>query len=304
MKAFEVAIERGTQKGFSDPRSQEVLIRAMGEAARGSILSGTDGLQGVSAFLTGGAHGDVTTSQAEARSGVLKGLDHLSANNQFFSQVNVASAKGRLGASGSNMQLAGLAGASETELLAGGQQFDDLGIDKKTRMAAFKDRIHSKVAAFSNMDPELKKALEDANGDLSQVDSKLIRRTLRRTKTFGSDEAASAATEMFKSVDSLGDMTSAGSGKKLKQYTDGLAIMSISTEERTKAALIGKEVADAMMKIYKEMDVEKMVKKQAEDEKEGKNFDFRAGKMFVVEIIKSIDATDKTPQHGREPTTK
>ena len=298
IKAMERAVERGVAKGFVDPRTQEELIGTIGRAASGAILNGTQGLERVSAFLTAGGSGSMSVASAQARSGVLAGLDSLG-NNPFFSGVNVASAKGILGGKASPLSLMGLSGSTMTELLTGGQKFDDLGISESQRMRAAKDRINSTVGAFANLDPETSAALKANGGDASKLDKKLLRRVLRETKTFGSDQAADAAVSMFGDFGSVMDMSNVG-GARMKQYTDGLAAASISMEERTKAELIGKEVAKAMSDIYKHLDPVEMVKKMKKDEEEQKNYNFAAGRMFVVQIVKSVDAMTAQPAGARD----
>lgn len=288
MKAMERAVERGVAKGFTDPRTQEELIGTIGKAASGTILSGTQGLERVSAFLTAGGSGNMTVTQAQARAGVLQGLDNLGASNPFFQGVNVASSKRFLGAGASPLALMGLSGASTTELLTGGQRFDDLGITQGQRMGAFKDRIGSVIGAYANLDPEVAQAVKAAGGDYSKIDKKLIRRVLRETKTFGTDQAASAAADMFSDLGSVTDLTGV-KGSKLKQYTDGLAAASISMEERTKAELIGKEVAKAMGEMYKNIDPVKLVQQMREEEEKGKNYDFSSGRMLIVQVVRQLN---------------
>jgi len=302
MQLFERAIERGTTKGFTDSRVQEELVTAIAQGAHGMILGdGGKGLERFSSFLTGGgAPGDKSVADISARKQAMNAFESMNGNG-FFQGVNVASAKNILGKDANARQLMAFSGAGDTELLTGSKRLDAAGVNEDMRLKGFHARIQSKISAYASTDPELAAQLKRSGGDLSKVDGGKMFSVRRNLRGFNTDQSAQAAADM---VQGMGDMSNLSNvkGKRLKSTVDGLAVAAISTEETAKMKILGKEVAEEMAKTFAAIDKKKsdeLIEGIQKGEQDGKNFDLKEGKMFVVRLISSVNAADILPAGAR-----
>jgi hypothetical protein len=297
MQALERAVERGTSKGFTDPRVKEEIIGAMGRAAAGAIISSTTGVERLGAFLTAGGSGDMSLAQTQGRVAALAGLDGLSSGNAFFQGVNIASAKGVLGPGASPLALMALGGATESQLLTGGRAFDVHGISESQRLEQLRASVGSKAQAYMNLlSPEEQARYQ--SGGFSALGADSTFKLLRSMKSFGNDQTAQGLAEIITG----GDLGALGgtSGKRLKQFADGLAVASISMEEQTKARLMGEEMAKHVMQLFKQFTPGKMLEQIAEFQKQQDEFDFSKGKVFAVKVLKELNEQPPTPQNPRK----
>lgn len=292
MQAFERAVERGTQKGFTDPRTQEELVSAMGQAARGKRLEDTEGLELLAQVLSGGGSKNkpLTVAEAEGRRGAMDHVAGLFENNTFYQGVSIASAKQIMAGKG-DTNLAHqmvLSSANPYELLTGSQRLSDANVSKQERWSQLNEQMGSVVRSRMAVDSDARKELDDVGGDLS----KLSKKTLRSVFQLGmgvNDEQAEGFAEMFKS---LGDGTlTEAKAKRLKQHGDAAAFGSIRMQELT-ADQLTKVFSDALEKHFKAVkpeDIERMIKDAKKDEDDGKNLDVKSGRMYIVRVLNAID---------------
>lgn len=300
LEGIQNAVARGTTQGFTDPRAQQELVSAMGAAASGSRLSGTEGLQSVAQYMSNGAE-HITVAGAQARGQVMQSANTLYASNPFYQGIGVASARHQLGDGANPGAMLAMAGATTTDLVKGGQAFDDYGITKSQRLGSFRDRISGIVKGNASTDPEVMAALKNNGGDVSKLPLPMLRRVLQNTQAFGgSDEMANAAAHMFHDTSGIGDLSKVSSNK-LKSFGDAAAFASISAEERAKAVLVGEEVAKGLGKWFKDLTPEKLMEKMVEQDRLEKQYDVKSGKEFLVKIIREFNEPSKTPPN---PKTK
>ncbi len=288
MQALERAVERGTERGFTSPRTQEELVAAMGQAAEGRILGGTEGLEFLAQTLGGHSSGDVTVSGASARRRVLGQMDGDYGNNSFFQGIAMAQAKNMLGGGNPAAAMA-MGGASVTDLLVGSQQLSDFGIGRDTQKKAAMERMKVAFMARMSYDPEAAAAFKTAGGDLTKIDEKILRRTYGN-KIGTNDEDAQAYADIVKGMGD-GTLTDA-KARRMKQHGDSAAMNSIRVEEMTKAQLV--TAFDEALKLnFKDMTADKIaerIRSGAKDEEEGKNLALTSGRQYVVEVVREVAA--------------
>jgi hypothetical protein len=295
MRSIERAVERGTAKGFTDPRTQEEVIGAMGRAAAGAILSNSTGLERVGAFLTAGGGGDMSVAQTQGRVSALNALGNLDRGNQFYQGVNVNSAFNIMGGKGGPLASMALAATPE-ELLRGGKQFDVHGITEEQRMRQLQSSVGSKVTShLSLLSKEEQGRYKE--GGFQGLGTDSIFKVLRASNSFGNDQSAQGLAEILSS----GDMTKLGpaGGKRMTQTLDGLALSSLSLEEQTKSKLIGKELADQMRDVFKNLSPDKMLEAMRESIAARDEAAFKSGHFYVVRVERELGESANLPAHPK-----
>ncbi len=194
-------------------------------------------------------------------------------------------------------------GASSSELLRGSKHLKDYGITEGQGIKAWQNDISGIVKAYAPLDPQVKAELEANGGDYSKLDKSHLSRILQHTKAYGTDTLADAAAGMFQTVSGFknpGAPTEQELEKVRRQYGDGAAFASINLEEQTKARLVGEEVAKHLAPFLKGLNAEAIVKAMIDAEKDGKNYDVKEGRRFLVEIIKPMDGKSWLPPNPRK----
>lgn len=299
MRVFETAVARGTAKGITDPRTQEEFIAAMGSAASGKNLQGTDGLAYLASFLSGnGANANVADMQARRQ--VLAMSDQKYASNPFYQGMAIAQAKNHLGGGAPIGAQMALAGTSTTDLLMGdGEHLADWGIKGGRKLG--QERLKMEYKALLSKDPEAKAAFDAVGGDMSKMDPKLIRRVMRLGSN-ATDDTAQAFTEM--SMATTDKDYNKAAKNAMKRNGDGAAFASIRVAELT-ADQLGKVFDKALGDHLKTFDPKVLAKEIADanirSRDEEKSFDVQAGNMFIVKIVDEYKAPPKLAAGAKNP---
>jgi len=293
MQVLERAIARGTTAGFTDPRAQQELVGALGQASQGRILEGTDALDRLANFLMGGNRGNGTVAEAQARNSALQGFNNL-ANNQYVNGKQLAFANT---ITDSQVQAEYLGRATIEQLAMGtkgNKRMADMGITDAQMSQTLRYTMQNLLSSVAGGSPELQAALRRGG----KIDENLLSsQGFGRMKEFDTDQKALAAARMYNGT--FDDLDAKSQGGRLKQFTSGAAIAAISTEERTKQ-LLEKFVGELTKYMANQDNLMTTLTDARTVEEQNKNYDVKAGKVFLVNILKDA-GTLNTPPTKKTP---
>lgn len=230
MRVLERAIARGTTAGFTDPRAQDELIGALGQATQGRILDGTSSLDRLANLMMGGK-GNGTVAEAGARNSAMQGFNNL-ASNPYINGKQLAFAKT---ITDSQIQAEYLGRATVQDLgmgVKGNKRMADVGVTDQMMKKTLQYTMYNMLSSVSGISPELQAALK-AGGP---IDEKVLSsQGFGRMKEFDTDQKALAAARQYNATFSDLDAKSDRRKGGLPNYTD--AVAPISAEEKTKQML-------------------------------------------------------------------
>lgn len=286
MQAIERAIARGTTAGFTDPRAQEELVGALGQAAQGRIMDGTDALDRLANFMMGGGKGNGTVAEAQANNRAMAGLNSMS-KNPYVNGKQLAFAKT---ISNDQIQQEYLGRATVEQLASGPDaRMQAVGVTKEMMKKTLQYTMQNLMSSVSGASPKLQAALKKGG----PIDEKLLMAEgFGRMGAFDNDQDALSAARKYNA--SFEDLDIKTKGERVKQYTSGAAIAAISTEERTKQ-LLEKFVSDLTKYMANQEGLMGALTDAKIAEDQNKNYDIQRGKVFMVQILKDAGTLNPTP---------
>ncbi len=242
-KAMERGTEKGLKNGFNDAKVFETIGKEIADASITANGGKSTGME-YGRILSSGFDKDTNVFDAQQNVGAMRSMDSFTGGNSYMRAVSASAAVKALGGKGTGLQVGMLQNAKLSELLDGGESYDEMGISKDVRMNVLNGRMNALAAGRAGRGSKLERALKDSGGNffkaMAGADKATRGETAQALLQGGAFESIDQAKAFVGMAGNIGNGTATSVPKsqtEFAKHSAGMAEAQVNNTEKIKMEL-------------------------------------------------------------------